>query len=97
MSYHGIRLELKSEKDKRLTFADCEQFVAQAASYAIGSGKRIAVLSVLDCSPKTETAFPIEDGIGVFVHQSTETPVYVLTILIQGNLAKPNAFSRKKR
>lgn len=97
LSYHGIRLELKSEKDKRLTFADCEQFVSQAASYAIGSGKRIAVLCVLDCSPKTQTAFPIEDGIGVFVHQSTETPIYVLTILIQGNLAKPSAFSRKKR
>ncbi len=97
LSYHGIRLELKSEKDKRVAFADCEQFVAQAASYAIGSGKRIAVLCVLDCSPKTETVFPIEDGIGVFVHQTTDTPIYVLTILIQGNLAKPSAFSRKKR
>ena len=87
-------LELKSEKDKHLTFADCENFVPQAASYAIGSGKRIAVLCVLDGSPKTKTAFPMEDGIGVFVHRTSETPVYVLTILIQGNLARPSAFSR---
>jgi hypothetical protein len=55
LSYRGIRLELKSEKDKTLAFADCEQFVAQAASYAIGSGKRIAVLCVLDGSPKAKT------------------------------------------
>jgi hypothetical protein len=94
LSYRGIRLELKSEKDKHLSFADCEQFVPQAASYAIGSGKRIAVLCVLDGSPKTKTAFPMEDGIGVFVHRTSETPVYVLTILIQGNLARPSAFSR---
>src|SRR6266481_9047377 len=97
LSFHGIRLELKSEKDKCLAFADCQQFVEQAASYAIGSGKRLAVLCVLDCSPKAKTAFPMEDGIGVFVHQSTETPVYVLTILIQGNLTKPSDFSRKRR
>jgi hypothetical protein len=97
LSFHGIRLELKSEKDKCLAFADCCQFVEQTASYAIGSGKRLAVLCVLDCSPKTKPAFPMEDGIGVFVHRSTETPVYVLTILIQGNLAKPSDFSRKRR
>jgi hypothetical protein len=97
LSFRGIRLELKSEKDKCLSFADCRRFVEQAASYAVGSGKRLAVLCVLDCSPKAKTAFPMEDGIGFFVHQSTETPVYVLTILIQGNLAKPSDFSRKRR
>jgi len=94
LSYRGIRLELKSEKETALAFADCEQFVAQAASYAIGTGKRIAVLCVLDCSPKSRTAIPIEDGIGIFVHRTSESPVYVLTILIQGNLEKPSAFSR---
>jgi hypothetical protein len=94
LSFRGIRLELKSEKVERLLLADCERFVAQAASYAVGSGKRLAVLCVLDCSPKTQPPFPVEDGIGVYVHRSTETPVYVLTILIQGNLAKPSDFSR---
>jgi hypothetical protein len=97
LSFRGIRLELKSEQQKCLAFADCEQFVEQAASYAIGSGKRLAVLCVLDCSPKTKPAFPIEDGIGLLVHQATNTSVYVLTILIQGNLAKPSDFSRKRK
>ena len=84
LSLHGIRLELKSEKEKHLAFADCEQFVEQTASYAVGSGKKLAVLCVLDCSAKTKTAFPIEDGIGFFVHRRTETLIHVLTILISG-------------
>jgi hypothetical protein len=94
LSLRGIRLELKSEKATRLSLADCEQYLAQAATYAIGSGKRVAVLCVLDCSPKRVPPFPVEDGIGVFVHQSGDTPIYVLTVLIQGNLAKPSDFSR---
>jgi hypothetical protein len=94
LSLRGIRLELKAEKEKRLTLADCEQYVPQAATYAIGSGKRIAVLCVLDSSPKKVPPFPVEDGIGVFVHQTTDTPIHVLTVLIQGNLAKPSDFSR---
>lgn len=94
LALRGIRLELKSEKENQLSLADCEHYVAQAATYAVGSGKRIAVLCVLDCSPKKVPPFPVEDGIGVFIHQVSETPIYVLTILIQGNLAKPSDFSR---
>ena len=94
LSLRGIRLELKSEKTNNLTLADCQHFVPQAASYAVGSGKRLALLCVLDGSPKSKPPFPVEDGITFFVHQSSETPIYVLTILIQGNLAKPSDFSR---
>jgi hypothetical protein len=94
LSFRGVRLELKSEKDRLVALSDCQQYVEQAASYAVGSGKRLAVLAVLDCSSKTTTAFPIEDGIGVFVHRASETPIYVITILIQGNLARPSSFSR---
>jgi hypothetical protein len=94
LSFRGIRLELKSEKTNNLTLADCQHFVPQAASYAVGSGKRLALLCVLDGSPKSKPPFPVEDGITFFVHQSSETPIYVLTILIQGNLAKPSDFSR---
>lgn len=94
LSFRGIRLELKSEKDTNLTLADCERFVPQAATYAVGSGKRLALLCVLDGSPKSKPPLPVEDGISVFIHQPSGTPVYVLTILVQGNLAKPSDFSR---
>jgi hypothetical protein len=53
LSLHGVPLELKVEPAKRLTLADCNQFVGQTTSYAHGSGKRVGVLCVLDCSPKT--------------------------------------------
>lgn len=94
LSFRGIRLELKSEKANNVALTDCQRFVPQAASYAVGSGKRLALLCVLDGSPKSKPPFPVEDGITVFIHQSTETPIYVLTILFQGNLAKPSDFSR---
>jgi hypothetical protein len=94
LSFRGVRLELKSEQVNALALADCQRFAPQAASYAVGSGKRLALLCVLDGSPKLKPPFPVEDGFTVFIHQTTETPVYVLTILIQGNLAKPSDFSR---
>jgi hypothetical protein len=58
-----------------------------------GNGKRLGVLCVLDCSPKKQAAFPAEDGIGLQVYQETSTPVFVITILVQGNLSAPSSFS----
>ena len=65
LSLHGIRLELKSEKVNRIVLADRELFVPQARAMR---GKRLTVLCVLDGSPKAQPAFPVEDGIGVFIH-----------------------------
>jgi hypothetical protein len=94
LSFRGIRLELKVESGHNLTLQDCERFLEQTVSYVAANGKRIGVLCVLDCSPKKRPAFPAEDGIGVQMHQATETPIFVLTILLQGNLASPSDFSR---
>jgi hypothetical protein len=82
LSFRGIRIELKSEPDKRLTLEDCNQFVGQTTSYAAGTGKRLGVLCVVDCSTKDQPPFPVEDGIGVLVHQEGGSPVYVITILL---------------
>jgi hypothetical protein len=94
LSFRGIRLELKSEGERLLVLADCQQFIGQTTSYAVGSGKRLGVLCVLDCSEKTSPAFPVEDGIGVLVHEQNGSPTYVITVLLQGNLARPSHFSR---
>jgi hypothetical protein len=95
LSFRGIRLELKVESKKRLVFADCEQFVGQAVSYTVASGKRIGLLCVLDCSPKTQPPFPMQGGIGIFPLQEGDgTPVYVVTFLLQANLARPSDLSR---
>ena len=94
LSFKGIRLELKAEPTQNMVFGDCTRYLEQTASYVAANGKRLGLLCVLDCSPKQRPAFPAEDGIGVQVHQITQTAVFVITILIQGNLASPSSFSR---
>lgn len=95
LSFHGIRIELKVEGNKRLVLKDCTQFVGQAASYTVGTGKRVGILCVLDCSPKGQAPFPAEDGIGIYpIQEEDGSPVYILIVLVQGNLAKPSDLSR---
>jgi hypothetical protein len=97
LSYCGIRIELKSQSRKRMLPADCAAFAEQAASYAVGSGSRVAVLCILDASGKTATPFPVEDGIFVQPVDAGTACVHVVTLLIQGGLARPSDLSRKRR
>jgi hypothetical protein len=93
LSFRGIRIELKVERDKRLELEDCQAYLGQTASYVVASGKRLGVLCVLDCSPKRDAPFPAEDGIGVFVMGAGRAPVHVIVMLVQGNLARPSSLS----
>ncbi len=93
LSLRGVRLELKVEPARRLKLVDCQQFVEQAAAYAVGSGKRLGLLCVLDSSPKDQAPFSAEDGVGV-LHAKSSLPI--VTILIQGGLASPSALSRRR-
>lgn len=91
LSYRGIRVELKCESRKRLLPDDCKRYASQPASYAVGTDRRVAILCVLDCSMKTEVAFPIEDGLFVYPLDTGTSPVYIATCLVQGNLARPSS------
>jgi hypothetical protein len=93
LSLSGIRLELKVVVDRRLILNDCQRFVEQAATYAVGSGKRLALLCVLDVSTKEQAPFPIEEGVGILFSESN---VPVLTILVQGCLVRPSDLSRRR-
>lgn len=95
LSFERIRLELKSENNRPLRLSDCQQFVGQTASYTAGSDKRVGVLCVLDGSQKTDHAFPAEDGIGVLT--TGDDAVAIVTVLLQGNLLRPSALSRRRR
>ncbi len=66
LSFRGIRIELKCEGVKRLLPEDCKHYARQPASYAVGTNRRVAVLCVLDCSPKRDVPFPMEDGLYVY-------------------------------
>jgi hypothetical protein len=92
LSFHGIRIELKVDDSHRLVLADCKKYIGQIASYVAGTGKRIGVLCVLDCSPKRVAPFPADDGIDVF--GSPASGVFIVTVLVQGNLARPSDLSR---
>ena len=92
LSFRGVRLELKVEPHRRLKVSDCQRYVEQAAAYAVGSGKRLGLLCVLDCSSKDQAPAPAEEEVDV-LYSMAGLPV--LTLLIQGALAKPSSLSRK--
>jgi hypothetical protein len=94
LSFKGVRLELKSESKSPMVLEDCKQFVGQTASYAVASGKRIAVLCVLDCSKKDRAPFPMEDGLGILMDQQGSSTTFVITVLLQGNLTRQSNLSR---
>lgn len=93
LSFRGIRIELKVEQQKLMALDDCNRFLGQTASYVIATGKRIGILCVLDCSPKT-VAYPSEENIGILKHKTNEGEVSVIALIIQGNLPTPSSLSR---
>lgn len=93
LSFRGIRIELKVEQQKLLALDDCNRFLGQTASYIIATGKRIGILCVLDCSPKN-VAFPAEENWGILKHKTRDGEVFVVTLIVQGNLPTPSNLSR---
>ena len=93
LSYRGIRIELKVEQNKLIAMDDCNRFLGQTASYVIATGKRIGILCVLDCSPKT-VALPAEENWGILKHNTRDGEVSIVTLIIQGNLPTPSSLSR---
>jgi hypothetical protein len=96
-SLRNIPIELKSETERNLSLVDCRQFVEQTTSYAVGGGKRLGALCVLDTSPKSSSPFPAEDGMGILYKASPNGDVPVITMLIQGNLTQPSHLSKKSK
>lgn len=91
LSFRGIRIELKAETASPVTLSNCSAYTAQAASYAVGTGKRIAVLCVLDSVPKTSSPYPAEDGLGLLTKTIDHSTIYIPTLIIQGGLARPSS------
>lgn len=94
LSFRGVRIELKSERISQVLPEDCKQYAEQAATYGVGTNRRLAFLCLLDCSPKKTPPFPIEDGLFIIPVQTATAQVYVITCLFQGGLPKPSSLSR---
>lgn len=94
LSFRGIRIELKSEKDRSITVSDCDHFLDQTTTYTVATGKRIGILCVLDCSNKSSPPYPAEEGVALKTRQTNEGEINIAVIVIQGNIPTPSDLSR---
>lgn len=97
LAYKGICIELKSEKSKLINLDDCKKYLDQTAAYAIGFGKKVALLSILDSSPKTSPVEPVENDIHLLTHTVGNDHVVIGMIIVRGGLAKPSSMSRSRK
>lgn len=93
-TFRDIPIELKVENSKVLFPKDFSKFFNQTAAYAIGLGKRIGVLSVLEASPKSAPVGVVEDDIEVFFHQTGKSPIVIVVVVVRGGFPKPSSYSR---
>lgn len=94
LTFRDIPIELKVENSKVLFPKDFSKFFNQTAAYAIGLGKRIGVLSVLEASPKSAPVGVVEDDIEVFLHQTGKSPIAIVVVVVRGGFPKPSSYSR---
>lgn len=94
LTFRDIPIELKVENSKVLFPKDFSKFFDQTAAYAIGLGKRIGVLSVLESSPKSAPVGVVEDDIEVFFHQTGQSPIAIVVVVVRGGFPKPSSYSR---
>ena len=94
LTFRDIPIELKVENSKVLFPQDCSKFFDQTSAYAIGLGKRIGVLSILEASPKSEPVGIIEDDIKAFSHQTGQSQIVIVVVVVRGGFPKPSSYSR---
>ncbi len=93
LTFRDIAIELKVENKKVLFPKDFKRYFNQTAAYAIGLGKRIGVLSVLEASPKSAPVGVVEDDIEVFFHKSGQSSIAIVVVVVRGGFPKPSSYS----
>jgi len=94
LTFKDIPIELKVENNNVLFPKDFQKYFDQTAAYAIGLGKRIGILSVLESSSKSAPVGVIEDDIEVFIHPTGQTQVAMVVVVVRGGFPKPSSYSR---
>lgn len=94
LTFRDIPIELKVENKKVLFPRDFSKYFDQTAAYAIGLGKRIGILSVLESSSKSAPVGVIEDDIEVFLHPTGQTQIAIVVVVIRGGFPTPSSYSR---
>lgn len=88
LSFRGIRIELKVENGKVISFADTAAYVEQAAQYVSTSSKQLGLLVVLDGAPKTASLGATFEDIGLSI--TANGSICLGVAVIRGNLPRPS-------
>lgn len=94
LTFKGIPIELKVEKAKVLFAKDFKNYFDQTAAYAIALGKKIGILSVLESTVKSAPVGTVEDDIDFFIHQTGQSVIAIIVVVIRGGLSKPSSYSK---
>jgi hypothetical protein len=94
LTFRDVPIELKVENDKVLYPKDFQKYFDQTAAYALGLGKRIGVLAVLETSEKAAPVGSPEDDIEFFVHQVGQSAIAMVVVVVRGGFPKPSAYSK---
>lgn len=99
--HDGITAELKVERRVPVTPDSARKYISQAAQYAAADGARLAILVILDLSPKTLPAGTPDDYVFLLEPQQHAIDESVVTstvavVIVNGNFPVPSWFSRRK-
>lgn len=96
LTFRDIPIELKVEHNKVLFPKNFEKFFDQTAAYAVGLGKRVGILSVLETSHKEAPVGVVENDIEVFAHPTGQSSIAIVVVVVRGGFPKPSSYSRQK-
>ena len=94
LTFRDIPIELKVENSKVMFPKDFSKFFNQTAAYAVGLGKQVAVLSILETTKKSAPIGIIEDDIEVFIHQVGKSPIAIVVAVVRGGFPTPSSYSK---
>lgn len=99
LMHDGVVAELKVERGDPATLENASRYMSQATQYASGGQRQLSILVILDMTPKAAPPGVLANTVGWLepaVHGLTDPayPSLVGTIIINGNLPIPSAWSR---
>ena len=94
LTFEDIPVELKVENKTILFPKDCKKYFNQTAAYALGLGKKIGILSVLESSLKVEPVGIVEEDIEIFMYPIGQAQITIVVVIVRGGLPKPSSYSK---
>jgi hypothetical protein len=94
LTFRDVPIELKVENNQVLYAKDFSKYFDQVAAYALGLGRRIALLSVLEACIKSAPVGNIDEDIDAFPHRVGNSSVVIVVVVVRGGFPKPSSYSK---